>query len=146
MITDKRSQKVAEVSSGKSKTAEMVWWFAKSNEQYRIRGDLIFVGSGDFEYDGDSKLAAARKEQWGNLTDAARESFFKMPVPGQAYEAENAVPEGGRDTEGTLLPPPDNFLLMLVRPSHVDYLRLGNMYRQLDWLDKDVWTKARVNP
>ena len=35
MITDARSQKVRE-----SRAAELLWWFPKSSEQYRVRGSL----------------------------------------------------------------------------------------------------------
>ena len=63
MITDNRSNKVQELAmfhnsnisnemttTKKKKkkngnTAEMVWWFPKSNEQYRVRGRLQFIGS-----------------------------------------------------------------------------------------------------
>lgn len=51
---------------------EMVWWIAKTSEQYRIQGDLQLIGN-----DHDNKeLVAQRKQQWGNLSDAAREQFF----------------------------------------------------------------------
>jgi pyridoxamine 5'-phosphate oxidase len=149
MITDARSNKVREIQeSSKNKNAELVWWFPKTNEQYRIRGTLVFVGNGPFLYDTDETLALARKQQWGNLTDAARESFFKTPVPGELYEPENEVPPGGRDDSGSVMPPPDNFLLMLLLPRYVDYLRLGNMYRQIDQRHDNnmTWSKHRVNP
>ncbi len=62
MITDHRSNKVTEATTGNS-SCEMVWWFGKSSEQYRIRGELKFVGNGQFEL--DDELASVRKQQWG---------------------------------------------------------------------------------
>lgn len=146
MCTDNRSQKVEQCMH--EPTAEMVWWFPKTSEQYRIRGELLFVGgAGKFKYDQDEHLNKARKQLWGNMSDTARESFLEDPVPGQTYApAKNPVPSGGRDEEGKVIPPPDNFLLMLLRPSHVDYLRLTNQYRQVDVFTDGSWSSTRVNP
>jgi pyridoxamine 5'-phosphate oxidase len=143
MITDNRSNKVSEAAV--QPCAEIVWWFSKTSEQYRIRGDLSFVGGGDFDSDVDKVLAAARKEQWGNLSDPAREQFF-WQEPGIDYNGESIVPLGGRDAEGNLLEAPQSFLLMFLRPKRVEYLRLGDNFRQIDDLVDDQWVKKRVNP
>jgi PPOX class probable FMN-dependent enzyme len=142
MITDARSNKVAEASNGNS-ACEMVWWFAKSSEQYRIRGKLVFVGSGQFDL--DETLASVRKQQWGNLSDSAREQFF-WKDPGISYSGESTVPKGGRDDDGKVLPPPDSFLLMLLFPTRVDYLRLADNFRQIDEIRDGSWSFSRVNP
>ena len=146
MITDSRSSKVSEVSvtNGGNGMAEMVWWFSKSNEQYRIRGTLEFVGQDHCS----QEMIQARKQQWGSMSDSAREQFY-WKDPGVPYEPQNVVPVGGRDeSSGKVLPPPDNFLLMLLRPFRVDYLRLGDNFRQIDELidGSDQWTLNRVNP
>ena len=159
MITDKRSQKVHQViaqqddarsRTEKGNNAELLWWFPKTTEQYRIRGELVFVGGdGTFEFDSDPILQAARKEQWGNLSDSARESFFAEQCPGEAFANETAnIPPAGRDSVGKMLAPPDSFLLMLLVPSHCDYLRLSSMYRQIDEREENRahWTTRRVNP
>jgi PPOX class probable FMN-dependent enzyme len=143
MITDNRSQKVREVSMNSS--AEMVWWFPKSSEQYRIRGELLFVGNGDFNLDEDKLLATARKEQWGNISDPAREQFF-WEKPDVDYTGTPNVPSGGRDHGGNILSPPDSFLLMLLLPQRVDYLRLGDNFRQVDNRVSDDWVMTRANP
>jgi PPOX class probable FMN-dependent enzyme len=142
MCTDKRSKKVSQTSQ--QKIAEMVWWFPKTSEQYRIRGPLILIG-GDTD---DRKLEIARKELWGNLSDPARESFLGQVVPGESYEKDRSViPSGGKDKDGKMLPPPDNFLLMLLDPAEVDYLRLtGDQYRQVDTRSSSGWWGKRVNP
>jgi len=158
MITDSRSCKVTEVgleqslSNGamENNTAEVVWWFSQSSEQYRIRGRLVFVG----EDCTNDYLRRARKERWGNLSDLAREQFFWRD-PGTSYETQVQGPTRGRDSDGKLLPPPRTFLLMLLYPSRCDYLRLSDNYRQIDTLQKntnpmegssDAWTAERVNP
>mmetsp|Transcript_5435 Transcript_5435/g.11539 ORF Transcript_5435/g.11539 Transcript_5435/m.11539 type:complete len:340 (-) Transcript_5435:688-1707(-) len=161
MITDQRSNKYTEVttsassSSTKASTCEMVWWFGKSSEQYRIRGLLQFVGA----HHEDATLVTARKEQWGNLSDAAREQFYwtSPGVPLQQQQDPVDIPVGGRDDEGRVLPPPDNFLLMLLVPQRCDYLRLGDNYRQVDTLrakstishdgnEKEEWDIQPVTP
>jgi pyridoxamine 5'-phosphate oxidase len=147
MCTDRRSEKVNQILS--HPTAEMVWWFPRTSEQYRIRGRILLVGSGELDRDDDGELAVARKQLWGNLSDAARESFLAEHAPGKEYvEPPSTLPiaKGGRTLEGDLLPPPDAFLLMLLIPNHCDYLRLTNMYRQVDELGDAGWSSQRVNP
>ena len=151
MITDKRSSKFEEVTKSDldnslsmgNNSVEMVWWFSKSSEQYRIRGQLKFVG----EDESDEYLLQSRKEQWGNLSDPAREQFY-WEDPGLHFvNAESKVPTGGRDDSGKVLPPPSNFLLMLLYPTRCDYLRLGDNFRQIDNLaDDGTWNFDRVTP
>jgi pyridoxamine 5'-phosphate oxidase len=170
MITDLRSNKVSEVESfqtmmGGTKnkngnTVEMVWWFPKSSEQYRIRGRLQFIGNGGPLNNSDAKSSnhneyfiGERKQQWGNLSDMAREQFY-WDEPGIPYCTskghEMGVPPGGRDEEGKVLPVPDSFLLMLLYPTKIDYLKLGENYKQIDeWKwegEKSQWEQLRMNP
>ena len=63
MITDNRSEKVAQIKA--SPACEMVWWFAKSSEQFRLAGKLMLIGEDEI----DPVLLSARKQQWGNLSD-----------------------------------------------------------------------------
>lgn len=139
MITDARSEKVGHVE--RSPACEMVWWFAKSSEQYRIAGDLQLIGP---QHDGELQLA--RTQQWEKLTDSAREQFF-WQAPGIKYTSEPKVPKGGRDDSGKVLPPPEAFLLMLLWPNTVKYLRLTDNFSQLDTAISDgAWKSERVNP
>mmetsp|Transcript_32793 Transcript_32793/g.94071 ORF Transcript_32793/g.94071 Transcript_32793/m.94071 type:complete len:273 (+) Transcript_32793:223-1041(+) len=143
MCTDLRSRKVKQYKE--QNTAEIVWWFPKSNEQYRVRGNLVLIG----DESDDKALNIARKELWGNLSDPARESFLGSLVPGEAYTGEEtaSIPTGGRGEDGKPVPPPENFLLMLLDPTHVDYLLLGgDQYRQMDARKDGAWTFERVNP
>lgn len=155
MITDARSEKVTQIAS--SPACEMVWWFSQSSEQYRISGDLHLAGP-----TGDPVLLDARLQQWKNLSDPAREQFYWIQ-PGADYSPvpEGVVPVGGRGSEGKILPPPDNFLLLLLEPKQVKYLRLRDNYAQFDFLSDITksnaldssneiescrWTSRRVNP
>lgn len=76
----------------------------------------------------------------------AREQFY-WEDPGISYTAgEKEIPVGGRDADGKVLESPDTFLLMLMYPSTVDYLRLGDNFRQVDRWEEGKWTSKRVNP
>lgn len=150
MTTDDRSEKVRQAMDHPSRTAELVWWFPHSNEQYRIRGELIFVGGvGKYEYDQDEYLALERRKQWEIMTDSSRESFFRQEMPGSAKilteKPTYTIPPGGRDPDGNILPPPESFLLMLLKPDHVDYLRLTDLYRQIDEFSNNEWKSTVVN-
>mmetsp|Transcript_7178 Transcript_7178/g.10568 ORF Transcript_7178/g.10568 Transcript_7178/m.10568 type:complete len:221 (-) Transcript_7178:96-758(-) len=144
VITDLRSEKVKDIQHQENNLAELLWWFGKSSEQYRIRCRVQLIGS-DVS-DADADLLALRKEQWGNLSDNAREQFY-WRFPGDDYISQCEVPKGGRDEGGKVLAPPENFLLVLLHPQRVDYLRLTDNYRQIDMLDDDKeWGFKRVNP
>lgn len=136
MCTDLRSQKVHEIAH--QPISEMVWWFPKTSEQYRVRGSMMLVGNES----EDRALQIARKEMWGNISDSARESFL---------DDQEVLPVGGRDEEGKIVPVPANFLLMLLNPAYVDFLRLtGAQYRQIDEriedADKPIWSRKSVKP
>lgn len=166
MITDARSQKVGQVAATTragavpaaatgggpppgSAPCELVWWFAKSSEQYRVTGGLELVGP----HHPSHELVEARKQQWGNLSDNAREQFFWEAQPGETFRAikeENGIdsaPPGGRGPDGKVVPPPETFLLMLLWPRQVKYLRLTDNYSQVDMLGgNEGWSSKRVNP
>jgi hypothetical protein len=133
------------------------WWLPTTNEQYRVRGTIVFVGNGKFPLDDDCTLKEARCNQWIRLTDAARDSFLCQDLPYDNDSSRNSndnrqqkAPPGGKDAStGEIVPPPNNFLLMLLLPRHVDYLKLGEVnYRQVDVRDETegTWSSQRVNP
>ena len=158
MITDTRSDKAAVYNATTNAAAEMVWWFPKRSEQYRIRGTLLLVGTKHAT--NDEYLQRARCHMWSRLSDAAREAFYDAAIPGIPWSssssaaAKTVIPPGGRDAETgkVLQPPPDTFLLMLLRPHYCDYLKLGGeQYRQIDERHESdngnlQWTSQRVNP
>ena len=140
MITDARSEKVNHIKC--SPMCEMVWWFSQSSEQYRIKGTLKLISNQSNELE---ELMAVRKQMWENMSDPAREQFYWMQ-PGHDYEGIPQVPIGGRDEEGKVLNPPNTFLLMLLLPESVKYLRLRDNYAQNDVLKGNKWISTRVNP
>ena len=125
--------------------------------EYRIEGELQLVGAPGSEAAsvgagaGHDLLVSARKEQWGQLSDPAREQFFwNGPGP---YSGAVEVPAGGRNAEtGAVLEAPPSFLLMLLHPTRVHYLRLTDNFAQVDELvaggasGPRQWAARRVNP
>ena len=139
MITDSRSEKVNQINF--SPICEMVWWFSQSSEQYRIKGILKLISNSE----ESEEFKIVRKQMWGNMSDPAREQFYWMQ-PGNDYEGSPSVPPGGRDDEGKILDPPNTFLLMLLLPQSVKYLRLRDNYAQNDVFKETKWISTRVNP
>merc|ERR1712232_548477 len=134
MFTDARSAKVV----NQANTTEVVWWFPRTNEQFRIRGKLSFVGEGksmninndntSTDVEDEEVLRKARIQLWQKLSKSARDSFFIPKIPGYEYQEENEEENnevGGHESENNedIIPdPPQCFLLMLVIPHTVDYL------------------------
>jgi len=154
-ITDHRSQKITQIQH--SPKGELVWWFLKSSEQYRIGGELTLVGNDS----NDKALLAVRKQTWGQLRDTAREQFY-WPQPGVPLDEDKdnevklenqdgggndgSIPTGGRGEDGKVLPPPDTFLLMLLWPETVDYLRLSDNARVTFEREDSSWKQQSVSP
>ena len=153
-ITDNRSEKVEQIRHRPE--GEMVWWFLKTSEQYRISGKLEVIGNDST----NQELLAVRKQTWGELRDTAREQFYWIQPGIPLNEAEdekdqekketenNDTPTGGRGKDGKVLPPPDTFLMMLLRPTKVDYLRLSDNARVVfnHTENKGIWTKQSMSP
>jgi len=97
--------------------AEMCWWFSASSEQYRFRGKIVIVD--------DAEL---RRSQWNVLSSAAKDSFL---TPGSLLES-NEVPK--------------TFLMLLLEPEFVDYLRLTDN-KHLQWEKNNCnWVKTEIDP
>lgn len=153
-ITDRRSQKVGQIQA--LPRGELVWWFLKSNEQYRVSGNITLVG----EQEADPVLRALRLQMWGNLRDPAREQFYGA-TPGVPLNedpeggctdntavaaAAPVIPKGGRGSDGKVLRPPLEFLTMLLWPEKVDYLRLTDNLHLVFSRNGQQWSRTRVTP
>jgi len=172
IITDARSEKVAHLE--KNPQVEVNWWFPASKEQFRIAGraELHSFG-GRVIGEGPAKKEAVL-QQWQQMRDAAREQFF-WEQPGETFSGaeyskgrkydfgdtgdgtpvgnletsgtgDSKIPPGGRDSDGEILDPPETFLLLLIYPQQVKYLRLGDNFATIDRLADGSWTTERVNP
>jgi hypothetical protein len=163
-VTDLRSQKVEQIQ--RDARCEMVWWFPQSSEQFRVTGSLQLVGdafAAPGDADGGAALRAMRAEQWAKLRDASREQFYGAHPGLPLDDRSAAVGEAGLVAStnaaaaraaagGALPPPPPEFVLMLLVPSAVDYVRLADNSRRIFALDESAsggvaaWIVGDVNP
>ncbi|KAG9415310.1 hypothetical protein AC1031_008747 [Aphanomyces cochlioides] len=90
---------------------ELVWWFSQSSEQYRFEGTLELITSDSPDFQD------VRTHQWRALSDPA---------------------QGVSTTEAS--DPPNTFVLVLLTPSVVKYLRLHDNYAQEEaWTTPNGW-------
>ncbi|KAH9104210.1 hypothetical protein LEN26_015087 [Aphanomyces euteiches] len=127
MITDARSDKVVQIQH--NPLCELVWWFSQSSEQYRFEGtlELITSESPDFQ--------DVRTHQWSALSDPARAQFFWSNAG--LFDSQVDA-EGVSTTEAS--DPPNTFVLVVLTPSVVKYLRLHDNYAQEEaWTTPNGW-------
>lgn len=131
LVTDARSGKVSQVA--RHPGVEACWYFTRSREQFRIRGQLRLA-------DGRGPDAEARKRAWSRLSDAARAQFF-WRTPGAAL-AQGCEPE--LDEAGI----PDVFLLGILTPERIDHLQLAPSPQQrvISMREGGEWHAVPVNP
>ncbi|WP_342596990.1 Npun_F5749 family FMN-dependent PPOX-type flavoprotein [Cyanobacterium aponinum UTEX 3222] len=138
IITDTRSEKYSHLQT--NPVAEICWYFAKTREQFRIRGkiDLVIGNNNNLTWQ------KARQNTWNNLSKNGKEQFY-WDTPGEEKiekEKEEQIPIIDEKT------PPENFCLLLLNPDKVDHLELrGNpQNRHLYTLqDNNQWSYTAVN-
>ncbi|MEM1111929.1 MAG: pyridoxamine 5'-phosphate oxidase family protein [Pseudomonadota bacterium] len=130
IVTDRRNDKFAQVEN--DPRVEVSWYFTRSREQYRLRGQLALV-------DAQGAHAPARMAAWNKLSEAAREQFF-WPHPG--------APVGDDTNLTTSAEPPAHFLLGMLTVQRVDHLRLAGspQQRMISQMDGEAWLSTAVNP
>ncbi len=149
IITDSRSQKAHQVKDYPQ--GEICWYFPKSREQFRFRGNLTLITGDDLEFQ------LARREMWQDISLAARSQFF-WATPGELREIVGQGMNQGTinlEKEDAILQsnpevpePVANFCLLLFDPLQVDHLKLqGNPQNrhQHKW-DGTHWTVTAINP
>ncbi|TVQ46768.1 MAG: pyridoxamine 5'-phosphate oxidase [Gloeocapsa sp. DLM2.Bin57] len=139
MVTDSRSEKYQQILQ--QPWGEICWYFPKTREQFRLRGQLLIVSVDNT----DSNLSTARSLAWQQLSDAARIQFA-WPEPQQALtEDKDAFKPLYINKEIPL----DNFCLLLLDAVEVDHLELRGdpQNRYIYTLDESFnWSCQQVNP
>lgn len=149
IITDSRSQKAHQVKNFSQ--GEICWYFPKSREQFRFRGDLTLV-TGD-----DLKFQSARQKMWQDISPSAR-SQFRWPRPGEIIDQEIEKGTIKPEKENTTCQansevaeaskPAANFCLLLFDPLQVDHLELRaspQSRHQHAW-NGTCWIVTAINP
>ena len=90
-------------------------------------------------------LVSLRRDLWKSMREEAQDQFLRVGPPGdeRPSDEENVI-QRSDDPECI----PSNFLLMLVKPTAIDYLALKTNYREKHNLSSDAgsWVTARLNP
>jgi len=97
----------------------------------------------DFELQENEAMDEDGKEE--NSKDSS-DVQMGQTQQGEKNEPVMEIPPGGRDSSGTIVDPPETFLLLLVCPECVKYLRLGDNFATCEEFKDGKWTTARVNP
>jgi PPOX class probable FMN-dependent enzyme len=130
IATDARSQKVAELQQ--QPWAALCWYFQAARRQFRFRGRTALV-------DAQREL---RADQWASLSERVR-AQFSWPSPGAARAPEAAF-EGPPPLE-----PPAHFVLLVLRPTFVDFLDISVTPHRRIHHRRDAagrWQALAVNP
>lgn len=101
--TDGRSAKIAELNHNSS--VQACWYFARSREQYR------FTASASWQ------CGEVAQPMWQKLSEATQQTFYS-PTPGLP------VARGGISTYEAFATPPEDFCVLKLTVSEVDYLSL----------------------
>jgi PPOX class probable FMN-dependent enzyme len=130
MVTDARSQKVAELRH--QPQGALCWYLKAPRRQFRFRGPVTFIDAPD----------ARRATQWASLSERVRAQFI-WPEPGtpRAPASEFEV--------AALSAPPPNFGLLSLQPTFVDYLDLSSLPHLRVHHRRDAagrWHALAVNP
>ncbi|PSO47987.1 MAG: pyridoxamine 5'-phosphate oxidase [Cyanobacteria bacterium SW_9_44_58] len=137
IVTDARSEKISDLQQHPQ--AEICWYFTKSREQFRLRGNVCLITA------QSASFSSLRQTLWQQLSDNARLQFVWPHPKAERTQGEDAFTNSFPSQEI----PPDTFVVLLFFPQQVDYLLLkGNpQNRYLYWLDEaENWSVKEVNP
>ncbi|EDX85295.1 pyridoxamine 5'-phosphate oxidase family protein [Synechococcus sp. PCC 7335] len=137
-ISDRRSEKIVQIRQNPS--AEACWYFTKTREQFRLRGQLMIITADTVAAD----LGETRRQLWQKISDSARLQFA-WPTPKATRNPDSDAFEAPEIDSRT---PPDTFCVLLLLPEEVDYLCLRGepQDRIIYHLSKESWTVTSVNP
>lgn len=126
-------------------SAEIVWYFPETREQYRLHGTVNVVK----ESNEDEKLQRARVSAWKNMSDPGRQQFL-WPMPGELRHSSGEEDRALFDPQ----PPPSKdepvaraFCLCYFVVDNVDHLCLKTNERTLyNKTGGGKWEASFVNP
>ena len=133
-FTDARAAKVRAVGL----KLELCTWWDDTQEQFRLRGPVELITS------GASAWGERRQELWEHQGKEGRKLFLGA-APGTPLEKVSESDKAVEPKENQ--EPPETFVLMVVKPERVDYLKLGEEQERRVWrLEGDAWWGGPVVP
>jgi pyridoxamine 5'-phosphate oxidase len=131
-VSDQRSEKNQHLK--KLNAAEVVFWFPKTREQFRING-LVEVIDAD-------QTNPLRDQIWRDLSDATRATFF-WPTPGAPREPTEKFERAASAD----VPIPTQLSILRLQPIHVERLRLDPFpHDRRRWTSAENWKETPLNP
>lgn len=137
-ICDRRSEKIDQIRQNPN--AEACWYFTKTREQFRLRGQLTAITTDT----AAASLLEIRRQLWQKISDNARLQFaWPQPKADRIEDGDAFSP-----------PPPDpqtpleTFCALLLAPETVDHLCLRGdpQDRTIYHIAEENWTAQTVNP
>ncbi|KAF9654094.1 hypothetical protein BDM02DRAFT_3125046 [Thelephora ganbajun] len=169
--TDIRTPKVEQILA--NDTAQVNWWIESSMDQFRLTGKVtlvpepanrVFHSAGNIGFErlsaGGFDWEVKRVQVFDSLSGHMRASWCR-PIPGSpmkgGYGEAKKWPETIPTTTGVtnerekklVEQALGNFALILIEPTHVDWVRLGVMPDQRTFFhrgDDESWTETIVVP
>ncbi|MBE9060492.1 Npun_F5749 family FMN-dependent PPOX-type flavoprotein [cf. Phormidesmis sp. LEGE 11477] len=137
-ICDRRSEKLDQIQQNPN--AEACWYFTKTREQFRLRGQLTLITADTSATD----LVKTRQQLWQKISDNARLQFT-WPQPKAARNQDNSAFDAALPDSQT---PLDTFCALLLTPEAVDHLSLRGepQNRIIYHRSQASWTATTVNP
>ncbi len=126
IFTDRRSEKIEHLKSNPN--AEILWFFFKTNSQFRFKGKIIELTD--------------NKDYWDTLSEKSKSTWF-WGSPGKKINpnlqsAYKTLPN---------LPKSENFVVLNFEIDSVDLLKLEQpIHKRYIWEKKKKWKKTEINP
>ncbi len=141
-ICDRRSEKIAQIQQNPA--TEACWYFTKTREQFRVRGQLTAITAEATADTSAADLAETRRQLWQKISDSARLQFAWPHPKSTRTEDSDAFAPSPPDPQNPL----ETFCALLLTPQEVDYLSLRGepQDRLIYQLAEDCWTSEIVNP
>ena len=140
-ISDRRSEKIVQIQQNPN--AEACWYFTKTREQFRLRGQLTIITA----HTAAADLTETRRQLWQKISDSARIQFA-WPQPKATHNQDSHAFDSPELNSQT---PLDTFCVLLLSPEEVDYLSLrgepqDRIIYSVSRGPKESWTIKTVNP
>ena len=124
IYTDRRSEKIKDININNN--VELLWLFAKSKSQYRLKGEA-------YEIKENIRF-------WNNLSENSKTTWF-WPNPGEKLSQRSAYDPPSK------LERPETFSVLEVKMNYVELLKLERpIHKRCSWSKDNAWKRIELNP